>query len=414
MTSLAKPPTPEQAVDLPADPAAPINLVVRPLDLGTISPTTPIPKRHWLHAVGAAARNHFLAIIFLLLPILASIVYYTLLLSDQYVSETRFVIRTTLSSGLGGLNLMAQSQGLTRTEDDAHLVNEFLKSRDAVMLLAKEDGLLNALKRTEADLFYGFPSILSGSTNEELYQHFSQFISVEYASATGITTLKVRAFTPADSQRLSTALLRHAEQVVNQLNERAHKDTIRFATEIAKQAENRVIAAQSKLANFRNRTAVIDPSKQSDATLDLVETLSKERSSLETALREARTSTPESPRVAALENRINAIEQQIADYTASLAGGAKSMASRMAEFDRLELERQLASKSLGAALSTLESARQDAARQQLYLQRVVRPNIPDKSQYPQRLLSIIMACAFCLALYWIASSLADVIMDHDT
>ena len=133
-----------------------------------------------------------------------------------------------------------------------------------------------------------------------------------------------------------------------------------------------------------------------------------------TALIEARSSTPDSPRIAALQNRIDAIDQQIAEYTASLAGGAKSMASRKAEFDRLDLERQLAAKSLGAALSTLESARQDALRQQLYLQRVVKPNTPDKSQYPSRLTSILMVSAFCLALYWIVKSLADVIMDHDT
>lgn len=404
----------QQIVDLPVDPAAPTNLAVRPLNNDAITLPEPQPELHWISRLSSAVRRNILFVFLLVLPILSATIYYALLLSDQYVSETRFVIRTTVNSGLSGLTFMTQSQGLARTEDDAHLVNEFLKSRDAVMLLAKEDGLLQALRRPEADLFYGFPTIFTGNSKEALYQHYSQFISVEYASSTGITTLKVRAFTPTDAQNLSVALLHHAEQVVNQLNERAHKDTIKFASDIAKQAEKRVIAAQMKLADFRNRTAVIDPDKQSDATLDLVETLSKERSSLGTALLEAQSSTPDSPRITALKNRIDAIEQQISAYTASLAGGAQSMASRKAEFDRLELERQLAAKSLGAALSTLESARQDALRQQLYLQRVVKPNTPDKSQYPARLISILTVSAFCLALYWIVKSLADVIMEHDT
>ncbi len=364
--------------------------------------------------MSSTVRRNFLALLLLVLPISLAGIYYGLLLADQYVSETRFVIRSTVSSGIGGINLMTQTQGLARTEDDAHLVNEFLKSRDAVFLLAKESGLLEALARPEADIFYGFPSWFAGGSNEALYQHFTDFIEVTYASSTGITTLKVRAFTPTDAQNLSSALLRHAEQVINQLNERAHSDSIQFAQAIAADAEKRVIAAQKSLAEFRNRTSIIDPDKQSDATLEIVESLSKERSTLETALLETRTSTPDSPRIRAIENRIEAISKQIFDYSASLAGGSQSMATRKAEFDQLELERQLASKSLGAALSTLESARQDASRQQLYLQRVVQPNLPDKSQYPTRMTSMLMVCALCLALYWIVKSLADVIMDHDT
>jgi capsular polysaccharide transport system permease protein len=269
------------------------------------------------------------------------------------------------------------------------------------------------LSKPEADIVYGFPTIFSGSTKEALYQHYSQFIDVAYASSTGITTLKVRAFTPHDAQAIATALLRHAERVVNQLNERAQTDSIQFAVDMAAQAEKRVVSAQMKLAQFRNRTSVIDPDKQSDAILSLVETLSKEKSSLETALLETTSATPSSPRIPALRNRITALDQQILEYNQSLAGGAESMASRKAEYDRLELERELASKSLTAALSTLERARQDVARQQLYLQRVVQPNLPDKSQYPSRVSAILMVAAICLAVYWIVKSLADVILAHD-
>lgn len=414
LAQLNQNPSPDQQITQALDPATPVLLVTQPLDRLDIPPAAVSEGPNWITTLSSNVRHHLLALLLLVLPISVAIIYYGLLLADQYVSETRFVIRSTVGSGLGAMNLMTQTQGLARTEDDAHLVNEFLKSRDAVLLLARENGLLEALARPEADLFYGFPSWLTGHTNEALYQHFTGFIDVTYASSTGITTLKVRAFTPTDAQNLSSALLRHAERVINQLNERAHNDSIQFAQAIATDAEKRVIAAQKSLAEFRNRTSIIDPDKQSDATLEIVESLSKERSTLETALLETRTSTPDSPRIKAIENRIEAISKQIFDYNALLAGSSQSMATRKAEYDQLELERQLASKSLGAALSTLENARQDASRQQLYLQRVVQPNLPDRSQYPTRLSSMLMVCALCLALYWIVKSLADVVMDHDT
>lgn len=309
---------------------------------------------------------------------------------------------------------MTQSQGLARTEDDTHLVNEFLVSRDAVRLLVEKDKLLPALSNPNADMFHSFPSILSGSTREDLYEHFTSFISVQYKAATGITTLKVRAFTPQDAQRLSRALLVHAEEVVNKLNKRARVDAVEFSENVAAAAERRVIAAQQKIAEFQNREQVFDPGKQSAATLDLVNKLFAEKLILETTLSENRSATPDSPKIPALLNRLNALDKEIASLQAGLAGSKGSMATKLADFERLALERELAAKSLTAALSSLERARQDAARQQLYLERVVEPNLADKSQYPERLQSLAIIFAVCIALWWIATSLASVILEHDS
>lgn len=408
-------PAPAQQAPMTSEAAAPLGLVVRPIgdtDLVAHAPEQD-PEDSPIHRLGALARRHFLALTFVALPMLLATIYYLLLLSDQYVSETRFVIRSMSSGGIGSIAVMTQTQGLTRTEDDTHLVNEFLQSRDAVRLLAEKDKLLAALDRPGADIFYGYPTILSGSTREDLYEHFSSFIDVSYKGATGITTLKVRAFTPEDAQRLTTALLGHAEDVVNQLNRRARADAVRFSEAVAEVAERRVITAQQKLADFRNRELIMDPGKQSAATLDLVNTLFGERLGLQTALAETQTATPDSPKIRAIQNRLKAIDQQIDSLQAGLAGNKESMASKLAEFERLNLERELAAKSLTAALSSLESARQDAARQQLYLERVVQPNRADKSQYPKRFLSLAIVFAVCLAIYWIVKSLADVVLQHD-
>lgn len=395
------------------EPTAPILLPVRPLHAADFDQVDNTNTNDWLVSLSQAARRSLIPITTILIPMLVATTYYLLLLSDQYVSETRFVIRSMVNPGLGGLAIMTQNQGLARTEDDTHLVNEFLKSRDAVRMLTSTDNLKSALGRKQGDIFHRFPTLLSGSTQEDLFEHFQSFIDVSYQSTTGITTLKVRAFTPEDAQKLASALLRHAENVVNQLNRRARADAVRFSESIANAAEKRVINAQTRIAEFRNRELVLDPGKQSAATLELVNKLLSERLALDTTLTETRTVTPNSPRIAAIENRLSAIDQQIENLRTGLAGNKGSMASKLAEFERLSLERELATKSLAAALSSLENARQDAARQQLYLERVVQPNRPDKSQYPQRLVTLAFILAFCIALYWITKSLADVVMAHD-
>jgi capsular polysaccharide transport system permease protein len=399
----------------PVDTSGPIGLPVRrisdpPLPAG---PNDRNRDRHYITRISTALRTNLLSIAFVILPMILSSTYYLLILSDQYISETRFVIRSMANSGLGSLAIMTQNQGLTRTEDDTNLVNEFLQSRDAIRLLAENDRLLEALANPAADVFYGFPTVLSGSTREDLYQHYATFIDVSYKASTGITTLQVRAFTPEDAQRLAKALLRHAERVVNALNKRARVDAIRFSETVAASAERRVIAAQKKIAEFRNREGVLDPGKQSVATLELINKLFGEKLALQTTLTATQTATPSNPKIPAIVNRLNAVDREIATLQAGLSGSKESMATKLAEFERLSLEQELAAKSLTAALSSLERARQEAARQQLYLERVVEPNLADKAQYPKRFISLGIIFAFCFALYWIARSLAQTILEHD-
>ena len=65
----------------------------------------------------------------------------------------------------------------------------------------------------------------------------------------------------------------------------------------------------------------------------------------------------------------------------------------------LELQRQFADKQLSSATGSLEAARLQAERQQLYLETIVRPNTPDYPAYPKALTSTAIGFATFLTLY---------------
>jgi len=68
-------------------------------------------------------------------------------------------------------------------------------------------------------------------------------------------------------------------------------------------------------------------------------------------------------------------------------------------YERLVLEKGFADRQLASALAMLETARSEAARKQLYLERLVQPNLPDSSFEPRRLRSVLMV--FCISLvFW--------------
>ena len=71
-----------------------------------------------------------------------------------------------------------------------------------------------------------------------------------------------------------------------------------------------------------------------------------------------------------------------------------------------------ADKQFASALASLESARSEAERKQLYLERLVTPNLPDKALEPRRIRSVFMVLAVGLLAWGVVSLLVASIKEH--
>ena len=87
--------------------------------------------------------------------------YYGALASDRYVSEARFVIRTASkpTNLAGGLGALMQLIGMSRSQDDAYAVRDFLTSRDAMHELEARMDLRAIYQNRDADPYTRFPSL---------------------------------------------------------------------------------------------------------------------------------------------------------------------------------------------------------------------------------------------------------------
>src|SRR6266436_5981965 len=130
-----------------------------------------------------------------LVPTLGAIIYFGLLASDVYISESRFLVRTpqqkSQSSVFGDL---LQSTGLSRSQDDTYSVHDFILSRDALRALDAKLGLRDAFSGKRVDLFNRFPVFFLDDSFEDLYLYFGKHIDVSSDSASSISTLTVRAY----------------------------------------------------------------------------------------------------------------------------------------------------------------------------------------------------------------------------
>jgi len=354
------------------------------------------------------------------LPTILAAVYYSLIASDRYVSESRFVVRSskgqTTSSLLGGLLQGAGSGSgfsFSGSQDDSYSVHDYILSRDALMELEKDLQLRKAFGQRGLDLFNHFPGLEWWDESfEALFRYYPNRVAVAFDSTSAVSVLKVNSFTAEDAHRINEALLQMSERLVNKLNDRARKDTIGYATKEVREAERRANDAAVALATFRTRRGVIDPERQSALHLQGILRLQEELITSRAQLAQLTTYTPSNPQIPSLRTRIDVLQKEIDAETARVTGGDGSLANKASEYERLALERAFADKQLAAAMAALEGARNEAQRQMLYLERVAQPNLPDVAIEPRRIRSILVVFVLGLISWGILSLLVASVLEH--
>jgi capsular polysaccharide transport system permease protein len=121
---------------------------------------------------------------------------------------------------------------------------------------------------------------------------------------------------------------------------------------------------------------------------------------------------PKSPHPPALELRQKTLENEIEKEMEKITGGENSLASKAAEFERLALDREFAEKQLASALASLEVARNEAQRQQLYLETIAKPSLPDEATLPKRFRGILATLVLGLIAWGILGMLLAGVREH--
>jgi capsular polysaccharide transport system permease protein len=361
-----------------------------------------LPRRHrWA-----------LFLVLVVLPVTVAAAYFGLIASDVYVSQAQFIVRSMSFNDASGLVAFAQNQGLSRATEETFAVNEYVRSRDSVDFLVVHDDLRTILARPEADLFNRFPNFFSRNTREALFRHFRSMVSADVEGKTGISRLEVEAFRPGDALNLAKALLAAGEQLVNRMNERAYENALADAQRRFDEARQTVANAERRLTEFRQREHIVDSGREATAALEAIGRMSMELAQQEADLDRQLRLSPSAPAIRPLRQKIDSYRRQIELERAKIVGGTGAIAEKMADYEALVLERELAAKALGVAMLEMEKARQAAQVQHLYLQTIAEPNLPDYPLYPRRILGFLAVTGLALLVWWITLSITRIVMEH--
>ena len=273
----------------------------------------------------------------------------------------------------------------------------------------KRLGLTSLFQRPDVDRF---SRLRAEPSPEAVLKFYRKQVDLHYSSETGITTMKVRAFRPDDAHRIAATLLEVGEARVNALNRRAYDDGLRVMRVQLTEAEHELAAVQQRLTAFRQEAHDIDPQRTSTAQIALVADIRGQLAVARAQLAGMRGILPSAPQYQVMLQRVAGLAAQVAAEDARMTGTNRAMAPDLGAFEELQLRQDFAAKRYAAAAAALESAREQAGRQQLFVVRVVEPNFPVKSLYPQRLWILATVLGGLLLVYGIGWLIAAGIREH--
>lgn len=338
-------------------------------------------------------------LLLVILPTLIAGVYYFFIASSQYASNAQFLVRSSDKQQVGGLGALLQTTGLGTAPEETYSVLGFLGSRDGLRAVDEALDYKKMMGADSIDFWSRFPNFLDGDTSEGMYDHYQRHVTALHDASSGVSELTVKAFTAEDAQRIASTLLDAGEALINRMNERALNDALQVARSEVSLAEQRVLNNQLQMKAFRVREGIVDPEVASEQALKLISELEGERAKIQTELNLVSRVSPDSVRNTMLQEQLTAIQKQIAQEQAGLISSDGSLVSTYAEYEKMALEAEFAAKALLTAEANLASARVEAGRKQLYLERIVEPHRADYARYPKRFMSVLTVLLTTFLIY---------------
>ncbi len=346
------------------------------------------------------------------LPTALAVLYFGVVASDVYISESRFVVRSPDRQAATGLGALLKGVGFSRSQDDSYTVHDYVLSRDALKEINEKLAVAKAFASSEVDIFSRFGGLDFDSSFEALHRYYQKKVDMQQDSASSISTLTVRAYRAQDAQSINQKLLELSEGLVNRLNERGRQDLIRSAASEVADAETKSKAAAQALSAYRSAKGVVDPERQATVQLQQVAKLQDELIATKTQLAQLKAFTPENPQIQALQLRAKTLQAEMDLETNKVTGGERSLANKAADFQRFALEREFADKQLASALASLELARNEAQRKQVYIERIAQPSLPDVAMEPRRFRGILATFVLGLVAWGILTMLLAGVREH--
>jgi len=349
---------------------------------------------------------------FVALPTFLTGNYFFTVATPMYQVESQMVIQKPDSGGSSGLGGLLGGGGLSNLEDSV-IVQGYLSSREAMLRLNRENGFIAHFQQDFIDDIQRMPA---DTSYEDAYKKYKKYVSIGYDPTEGVIRMSVIAITPEKATEFSRALIRFAEERVDQLAAPVRNDQLTVAKSNYDAAEQAVLDAASHVLDLQQSRGVFSADAEITGQMTILNSMESQLEQRRLNLAEIN-NNPEPNRA-----QVNAIVQEIEGLTNSIAERRAAMLSSTdanASLARVSGELRIAQSNLEMrqlllqqSLSALESARLEVNRQTRYLSLAVAPIPPDVPTLPKALENTALAFALFFGLYIFLSLTVSILREQ--
>ncbi|CAB3847138.1 hypothetical protein LMG26689_01781 [Achromobacter animicus] len=358
-----------------------------------------------------AAFRRTIRLIFLL-ALLATI-YWLLVASDRYVSESNVIIRKTDSVGVASLDIPMMVAGVPSVNRaDQLLLREYLLSVDMLRKLDEKLDLRAHYSGSGHDLVSRM--WFKDGSMEWFHRHYLSRTAVDYDDFAGVLRISAQAYDPATAKAIVSMLVQEGERYMNQIGHEMAQVQVSFLTDQVDEAQKRFQKASEALLSFQNAKGLVSPQATAESISVIVGKLEEQRSQLQTQLASLpKNLARDHPNILMLTQSIQALDKQISQERARLASPTgQTLNYTVEQFHRLEMEVAFAQDMYKAALAGLEKGRMDATRMLEKVSVLQAPTLPEYPLEPRRLYNIVVTLLVALLIVGILKLLESIVLDH--
>ncbi|MDP5130898.1 MAG: hypothetical protein NWQ54_08430 [Paraglaciecola sp.] len=345
-----------------------------------------------------------------LVAIIFAIIYWALIASNRYVSETHIVLQSPEINPTG-FNISSLLSG-TQGSGDLLLLKDHLESVDMLQKLQQKLNIRAHYANTDIDYF----SRLSDEATEleKLYKYMQTRVNIVFDDYAAVLRIRVQAYSPDMAKAIAQTLLDEGERHMNEMGQRLAAEQVAFIEQQVQKLETRLFSVREELLAFQNKEGLVSPTGTVQSIFAVVSQLQGQLALLEARKKSASSfQSVTSPEVVRLNSEINALKMQIDIEKDKLAASSGDSLNRVsAEYQTLELRAKFALELYSNSLMALESTRVEAARKLKQVSVLQYPTQAEFSTEPRRSYNIMVFMFFAIFTAAIAHLARAIIRDH--
>jgi capsular polysaccharide transport system permease protein len=350
---------------------------------------------------------------FVFLLCMLGAVYWGIIASDRYISESHIVIQQTQMPATQTMDLSSILGGTPApNRADQMLLRDYLLSIDMLEKLDKKLSLREHYSDRRRDpISRMWDKDLS---TEWFYWYYLLRATVEFDEYAGVLVIRAQAFTPEQAHAITSLLVEEGERYMNDMAHRLAQQQVAFIEKQVEQVYERVMRARMAVVAYQNERNLVSPEGTAEYFSGIVNTLEGQLASLDTQRNAALGYlNPESPTVTDFDLQIAAVKKQISKEQARLTSSNRRTLNRsVEEFQRLKLNAEFAQEVYKTALASLEQARVDAGRTIKMVSVIQSPTHPQYPLAPRRIYNTVVFVLVTLIIFGIASLMRAIVRDH--